>query len=390
MVVRQEEALRLGVMVGEELLLGERLSEADTLGERVEVIETVRLRPTNEGGADVLKEMDVVLVNLKVRVRLTVLQLVSVRVTDAVRQEVGQCVGEGLKLPVMEAVREREALPLVLSVPEELLEEVCVAEALKEALAVLQTLELAEGLAEAHSVAELHGEGVAVPERSLLSVAVAHSVRVGVALRVWGPLGEMDRVPVTQAVDVPVLEMLGEVVASMLPLIVVVAVRDEEREAEREAVVEEEGEVVAGMLSTRVLLGVWVEVWHIVSMPEPESKVLRVLEKHAVALAVGRGVGVPVPQADPEFVGGSVPEALVEALFVSVACWEAVAAATVGVPVPEAHWLGVSEEALREDWPEAENVPLPEPLPVTVSVPVVHTLELVEGDAVPVPLLLAL
>jgi hypothetical protein len=45
-------------------------------------------------------------------------------------------------------------------------------------------LRLAKGLAEVHSVAELHEEGLAVPEGSLLSVAVAHSVRVGVALRV--------------------------------------------------------------------------------------------------------------------------------------------------------------------------------------------------------------
>ncbi len=67
---------------------------------------------------------------------LTVLSPESVCVTEAVRLEVEQCVSEGLELPVMEAVRERETLLLALSVPEELLEEVCVTVALKEALAV--------------------------------------------------------------------------------------------------------------------------------------------------------------------------------------------------------------------------------------------------------------
>ena len=148
------------------------------------MIETDVLIPSKEGGADALKEKVVVPVQLKVGARLADLQLESVRETEAVRQEEGQCVGEELKLLVMEVVPEREKMSLVLCVPDGLLEKVCVTVALRETLADPQTLALTEGLAEGHRVAELHCEGVAVPETSLLSVPVAHRVGMGVALRV--------------------------------------------------------------------------------------------------------------------------------------------------------------------------------------------------------------
>ena len=102
----------------------------------------------------------------------------------------------------------------------------------------------------------------------------------------------------------PVVEGQGEVV----------------REGLRVRVTEMDTEAVAGALSPRVLLGVWVEDGHNVNVPEPECEVLWVLEVHTVALPVGRGgEGVPVPQADPENEGVSVPEALVVAQNVPVA-----------------------------------------------------------------------
>ena len=97
-----------------------------------------------------------------------------------------------------------------------------------------------------------------------------------------------------------------------------------------------------------------------------------------MALPVSKGgEGVPVPQADPENEGVSVPEALVVTQRVPLACWEAASAAIVGVPVPEAHWLGVIEaEALREDWPEAESEPLLQGLGVNPALSLVLTVPL--------------
>ncbi len=115
---------------------------------------------------------------------------------------------------------------------------------------------------------------------------------------------------------------------------------------------------VGRVLLLRVAVGDCVEEGHGVGVTVPECEGLWLAEAQAVALPVGRGgEGVPELHAEPEWDSKGVPEMLAVALCVPVACWDAVPAATVGVPVPEAQWLGVREvEVEREGWVEAEKV----------------------------------